>query len=1045
MDTLFFRNPRLVILALAVIAVAGLSALLTLGRQEDPSITGTQAGVTTLFPGADPARIEALITRPLENELRTIAEVMTLSSTSAAGISSIDVELIETIDPAAIPEVWSRVRDKVAAVPLPPGALDPEVETGGEGAYAAILALLPKGDTAPASAVLGRHAQELAERLRTLTGAKSVDVWGLPAEEVLVALDPARTAALGLSPAEVATAVAAGDAKARAGRLTGPGTEAVLDLAGDISGLDRVRDIVLREGSDGSVLRVGDVAEVTRGPRPPGDALAMVDGRAAVLIGVRIEEGLRVDLWMEGLKAKVAAFADTLPASLEVRQVFDQAVYTADRMSEVAVNMAIGTALVIAVLFLTLGARAALVVALVLPLVTLATLGTMRFIGLPLHQMSVTGLIVALGLLVDAAIVMTDEVQKRLSEGQDRRQAVSAVVRRLAVPLLASTLTTVLSFVPMILLPGGAGDFISAIAIAVVLMLSWSLIVALTITPALAGWWLSARGGAGLRLGALTRGFAVLIQLSLANPLRSVLLALVLPVMGFLAMPMLVPQFFPGVDRNQFHVEVELPVGTGLETTRALVERIDSALKADARITGTVWVAGESAPAFYYNIVGNRQNAPEYAHGLVTTTSPAATAALLGPLQADLSEAFPQARVLVRGLVQGPPVDAPVELRLVGQDVQALRRAGDDIRTILLSVPALTQVRTQMEGTAPEVRVDVDEAAARLLGLSLGDVSAQLQAALEGVTGGSLLEGTEELPVRVRLGEDIRGDLSRIATLPILPAGAAARATQGALPQVPLSALATLTLVPSETAISRRNGDRVNTVQAFVAPGVLAQAAQAQAEAALAQAGFVLPPGVTLEIGGDADERSQTVANLMASIGLIVTLSVATVVLSFNSFRLSAITFAVAGLSAGLSILALAIFDHPFGITAVIGVIGSIGVSVNAAIIVLSALQEDPRAAAGDRAAMTEVVMGSTRHILSTTLTTVGGFLPLILAGGGFWPPFAMAVAGGVALSTVLAFAFTPQMFALVHRRMPMPPVASADSPLPAPEGRLQDATRSAD
>ncbi|MFN9192417.1 MAG: efflux RND transporter permease subunit [Pseudomonadota bacterium] len=1035
MDTLFFRNPRLVILALAVIAVAGLSALLTLGRQEDPSITGTQAGVTTLCPGADPARIEALITRPLENELRTIAEVMTLSSTSAAGISSIDVELIETIDPAAIPEVWSRVRDKVAAVPLPPGALDPEVETGGEGAYAAILALLPKGDTAPASAVLGRHAQELAERLRTLTGAKSVDVWGLPAEEVLVALDPARTAALGLSPAEVATAVAAGDAKARAGRLTGPGTEAVLDLAGDISGLDRVRDIVLREGSDGSVLRVGDVAEVTRGPRPPGDALAMVDGRAAVLIGVRIEEGLRVDLWMEGLKAKVAAFADTLPASLEVRQVFDQAVYTADRMSEVAVNMAIGTALVIAVLFLTLGARAALVVALVLPLVTLATLGTMRFIGLPLHQMSVTGLIVALGLLVDAAIVMTDEVQKRLSEGQDRRQAVAAAVRRLAVPLLASTLTTVLSFVPMILLPGGAGDFISAIAIAVVLMLSWSLIVALTITPALAGWWLSARGGAGLRLGALTRGFAVLIQLSLANPLRSVLLALVLPVMGFLAMPMLVPQFFPGVDRNQFHVEVELPVGTGLETTRALVERIDSALKADARITGTVWVAGESAPAFYYNIVGNRQNAPEYAHGLVTTTSPAATAALLGPLQADLSEAFPQARVLVRGLVQGPPVDAPVELRLVGQDIQALRRAGDDIRTILLSVPALTQVRTQMEGTAPEVRVDVDEAAARLLGLSLGDVSAQLQAALEGVTGGSLLEGTEELPVRVRLGEDIRGDLSRIATLPILPAGAAARATQGALPQVPLSALATLTLVPSETAISRRNGDRVNTVQAFVAPGVLAQAAQAQAEAALAQAGFVLPPGVTLEIGGDADERSQTVANLMASIGLIVTLSVATVVLSFNSFRLSAITFAVAGLSAGLSILALAIFDHPFGITAVIGVIGSIGVSVNAAIIVLSALQEDPRAAAGDRAAMTEVVMGSTRHILSTTLTTVGGFLPLILAGGGFWPPFAVAVAGGVALSTVLAFAFTPQMFALVHRRVPLPsalataPTASARQP----------------
>jgi len=296
MDTLFFRRPRLVILALAVIAVAGISALLTLGRQEDPSITDSQAGVTTLFPGADPARVEALVTRPLEDKLRTIAEVMTVSSTSATGISSIEVELIETIDPAAIAEVWSRVRDKVADVPLPPGALPPEVETGQAGAYAAILALLPAGDMAPASAVLGRHAAELAERLRTLTGAKAVDIWGLPAEEVLVALDPARAAALGLSASEVAGAVAAGDAKAQAGRLTGPGTEAVLDLAGDIAGLDRVREIVLREGSQGSVLRVGDVANVTRGPRPPRDALALVDGREAILIGVRIEEGLRVDL-----------------------------------------------------------------------------------------------------------------------------------------------------------------------------------------------------------------------------------------------------------------------------------------------------------------------------------------------------------------------------------------------------------------------------------------------------------------------------------------------------------------------------------------------------------------------------------------------------------------------------------------------------------------------------------------------------------------------------------------------------------------------------
>ena len=235
-------------------------------------------------------------------------------------------------------------------------------------------------------------------------------------------------------------------------------------------------------------------------------------------------------------------------------------------------------------------------------------------------------------------------------------------------------------------------------------------------------------------------------------------------------------------------------------------------------------------------------------------------------------------------------------------------------------------------------------------------------------------------------------------------------------PAVPLSELAKPVIEPAESVITRTDGVRENTVQAFIVPGVLPEEALQDVLAALDASGFTLPAGYTMSLGGDSDARSNTVGNLLASVGLIVTLSIATIVLTFNSFRLTVVTLVVSVLSAGLSLLALAVMQFPFGIQAIIGVIGSIGVSINAAIIIMTGLQRDPRASRGDRDAMADVVTGSSRHIVSTTVTTFGGFLPLILGGGAFWPPFAVAVAGGVLLSTVVSFYFTPAAFSLVYR-----------------------------
>lgn len=1011
METLTFRTPRIVALFLLVILAAGVSSFLTIGRQEDPTITNINAVITTPYPGAEPARVETLVTRPIEDELRLIPEVNVIRSTSAEGISIVSVELLETVDPAIIEQIWSEARDAVAtaALTFPAGALQPELDADRLSSYAAIVALSVNVEE-PNPAILSRYGDLVAERLRNVPGAKLVEQFGEPSEEILVEPDPAVMSALGLSPDAIAARLAAADAKVRSGRSVGAGQDILLDVAGDFDTLARVRDVVVAENGAGTVTRLGEIAIVRRTIEDPVSSYAMSNSAPAIVLAVMVEEGRRIDQWMALLQGELDDIRADLPDSMTLTQVFDQSAYTDQRLAEVGINMAIGVGLVIAVLLLTLGVRAALIVGLVLPVVSLATIASMSFIGLPIHQMSVTGIIVALGLLVDAAIVMTDEVRQRLARGMPRIAAVSNGVRRLAAPLLASTITTALSFVPMILLPGPAGDFVGSIAVAVVLMLTWSLIVALTITPAIAGWVLSDQRSGGLRSGLAGKAFRASLEWSVRNPVKSVALALVLPVMGFASFPTLTAQFFPGVDRDQFHIEVELQPGTALERTRLVVENIDQTLSDTPGIDSVVWVVGKSAPAFYYNIVGTRENEPSFAQALVTTDSPAATAGLLRPLQAQLDNLYPEARILVRGLVQGPPVDAPIEFRLVGSDLETLRASGDEIRNVLLSIDRIASVRADYEGGAPKLGVDVDEDAARLVGLNLGDVARQLEAGLGGALGGSVIEAGEELPVRVRLPDALRSDPAKIASMDIIAPGG----------PVPLDALADLRLEPSEAAIVRRNGARVNTVQGFTVPSALPEEVLAEARSALEAAGFTLPAGYKLEIGGDSNARNDVISNLLAPIGLIVTLSIAAVSLTFNSFRLTAVTFVVAGLSAGLSILALAVFGYPFGITAVIGVIGSIGVSINAAIIILTGLQNAPDAADGDPSAMAEVVMGSSRHIISTTLTTAGGFLPLILGGGGFWPPFAMSIAGGVLLSTVVSFYFTPQMFALVRPRRKM-------------------------
>lgn len=1015
----FFRESRVLIMTMLVLIIGGVSAIFTLGRQEDPTITNLFASITTVLPGAEPSRIEELISTRIEDEIQGIPEVTYFNSSSTKGASGVVVAVSDTLPNDQIERVWVELREAVAraALNFPDGTGEPQIDSEGVAAFSAVLAVEIR-DQNVSPAIAARFAAAVERRIREIPGTRVVRVFGQPQEELLVSVDPYAAGTNGVSVDQIAAAIRGADGRVLAGRFVGNGLDANLAVSGEVQQLDNVRAIPLRIGSLDAVVRVGDLATVTRQESDPPDAIGRSNGYRSILIGAVVEDGAQVDRWINYVREDVLELSKNLPTGLALEILFDQSIYTIERLTQVSLNMMFGMAIVTLVLLFTLGWRAAAIVALILPIVTFATLTTFRFIDLPLHQMSIAGLIVSLGLVVDAAIVTTDTVRRRLTGGDTRENAAVASSQRLFLPLAASTGTTILTFLPMILLPGNAGDFVSTIAIAVSVMLFWSFLLALILTAPFAAHFLRSNRDSDRRRPvehASRKGWAfALLRFLIRNPVLSLSISFIMPALGFMLAFQLTPQFFPLVERNQFHIALEMPSHASVRSTDRVVQRVDRYLTDLEGIAGTYWVSGGSAPSFYYNVPGGSSNQPGYAQGMITTDTPQDTRRILETLQKDLAIRFPEARLIVQALAQGPPVGAPVEVLIYGPELDELRRIGAEVQGAIAALPEAAQVRGGLTGGLPQLRYEINSDTANLLSLDETLIARQLQAGLSGIIAGSMTEGTRQIPIRVQFSAETLRNSDAIRDLPIIINQN--RTAFEDLPTVLLSTIATPRLETTEALIFRSEGERMNFVQAYPQPGILPEVLLRNSLDAIDKAGIEIPEGYRLDIGGDSDERSSTVDGLMSSVLLIATLGFAILVLTFRSFRLTIGATVVAALSAGLALFSVAMMGFPFGINALIGIIGSIGVSVNAAIIIFTALQSNADAARGDVDAAAQEVLDGARHIISTTLTTFGGFLPLLFSGGLFWPPFAAAVAGGVLLSGTLAFFFAPAYFCLVVR-----------------------------
>ncbi|MFN3911008.1 efflux RND transporter permease subunit [Hyphomonas sp.] len=1020
MLSLFYRLPRLTVLAILVILFGGLGALLSLGRQEDPTLIERFGLVVVTLPGADVERMEALIAQPLEAALMALPEMKQVETSVRNGVVQVSINVRDDLSEAEVDDAWTLIRQQVAQAQqsFPAGSSTPDIRRFYVGASTMIVSLTWAGEGDPPLAIMRRLGLDLETAFRRLDGTELTETFGMPAEEVRVTVNGDMLAAAGVSVAEAARAISAADTKAPAGRLRTDGGTIGVEVGGELDSLARVRTVPIRQLPGGSVLRVGDVATVTKGFEDPPTRMAFENEHRAVLVAGFISPNQRVDRWANAARKAVETFATDVPPGIKVEIVFDQSHYTNARLAGLAQNLGYSALIVFAVLFFTMGWRSAFVCATAMPLTVALVLILFNVFGQPLHQMSVTGLVISLGLLIDNAIVVVDDMDQWRAKGLSRLQSIDRSLKHLMAPLAASTLTTALAFAPIAMLPGSAGEFIGMIGISVIYSITASFVISITLVPAFAGWFDRQRSWEigetrrprrwwrdGISVDFISDGYRATIEAVLRFPLLGIAVCVVPAIIGLVLMTRLPQQFFPPTERDQFQLTLGLTSESSLADTMAITQRATELVMQNEGVKSVTWVLGEPSPRVYYNSFNNTRGVEGFASGWVQLDGNLRTRQIVADVQRQLRSEFPAARFLALPFEQGPPADAPIELILRGPDLEVLNQLGQDVRTILNQTPGITYSQASLELGAPTLRLKADESAANLAGSRLVELAANINSELEGVRAGSVLEGTEELPVRITSASDRRTNLPDLQSKTI---GASPGDTG-----TPLSALGEMELVPTISIISRRDGLRTNQILAFLDPYTLPAPSLAQFQERLAASSFSLPPGYDMLIGGEAENSGEAVGNL-AAVGVPLMLVMAgAIMLVFNSFRMMLVIIVSGILSVFYAFFGVWLFNLPFGFNAIVGSLGLFGIAINGTIVVLSLLRGNAAAMADDIIAQREVVMDATRHIIATTLTTMGGFVPILMGGDAFWMPLAAGIAGGVGGSALLALYFTPAIFRL--------------------------------
>jgi len=1003
------QRPRVIGLAVIFAFVYGFLTYVDIPRQENPTITNRFVSVETYLPGAEPEKVELLVSKVLEDKISEVDDIHNIFSNSVEGASFLQVEIKKD---APIDERLQQVRMKVqeARLQLPPEASDPDVDDRVLRTNTMVLVLASR-KIQPVT--LKEHAKELKRRLEGMPTIGKVELLGEAQEEIEVAVDVSALAHQGIALTDVVRVLAERNALLPGGELELGLSRSAVRATGLFHAAGEIGNAYLGSNGQGIPVRVADIATITR-QLAEDQIRVRYNGTPGVSVALEMLANHNVVELGERVRALAASFDAEVGADLHTHVVADEPTYVQQRVDHLTSNLLLGLALVIAFTFVGLGWKSGFVVSLTIPVSLVIALGLMGTFGVPLHQISIAALVIAIGLVVDESIVVVDNIQRHIEMGKTAKQAAVEGLGEIHLAVLAGAATTAVAFVPLMLMTGDIGDFVRAIPIAVTLMLAASVVVAHFFTPLLLafvhGWNRAAASGQ-----AAAHRFEPAYQKLLDVVVRKTRWVLLFFVAAFVSALFGVgaflwpPDFFSDADRNQFLVEVAMPSGTTVDRTDRVLAAMESWLIQQPEVQNYAAFAGAGAPKFYYNQFTERRG--ENVGMLIVNTrpdiSPYATRTIAEHFGSALQRLAPSAFVRSVALRQGYGGRNDIEIYVQGDDLQVLRALAARVRDIARQVPGVTATYDSFGYDPVTVEARIDPGRANLYDISHRQVAAVLQTAIDGTVATRFREADEEIPIVVRVPRDQRDGLEDLQALPLV-----SPVTNHV---VPLAQLAELVPGFTNQQILRWRRKR----EAFVGLDVSGRSLFAVARDVERQVtGLVsMPEGYDISFFGQQAEVTESFASLARAVVTAVFLIYIVLVVRFQSLTqpiliILAIPMALIGSTWGL-----VLSGHPLSFTAFLGMISLTGIVVNDSIVLLDYINTLRRRGV---ALVDAVVRGAStrlRAITLTSATTIAGLLPLSLAGGDFFGPFGFAMIGGLTASTVLTLVVQPAAYLTLERR----------------------------
>jgi multidrug efflux pump subunit AcrB/outer membrane protein TolC len=1014
------RYPIVTFILTAMAVSAGVYALWTMPRTEDPSITIRQGIVMAAYPGATSEQVEKQVTKILEEHIFKFPEVRKQKtySTSRPGLAIVVVELEESVKDAGA--FWAKLRhemNETSAMELPRGVRGPLVNSDFGDTVAMLIAIHGKRY---GYRELHDYADRIQDELRTIRNVGKMATYGEQSEQIWITSSLERMSQYFADPLRVIQALQQRNIIQSSGSLDAETVKVPLRTTGLFTTEDQIRSVLVDVSRTGQPVYIRDFADVERRYQDP-TFVVRYDGEPSVLLSIEMQKGKNIVQLGEQIGGVLDRLKTILPPDIHLDLVANQPAVVRDRIGSLGREFLLAIGAVILVTIVLLPLRVAVIAALAIPVTLCTSLGVLNGIGVQLHQVSIAALIVVLGIVVDDAIVIADNYVDCLDRGMPRAEAAWRCVSEVVVPVLTATLTIIASFLPLLILTGSVGEFIRALPLTVAVALSVSFAVAVLVTPLLCRFFIrkglhehgSDPAAAKPKRGVLDRlqtGYNRTIVFFMRRKSLAAALGAAAVLGGAFLYLTLPQQFFPSAERNQFVIDVWMPQGTRIEATNEVMGRIERALGAHAEVAHYASFVGQSAPRFYYNV---NPQLPDAAYGqmIVNTTSEKTTPALVAELRDSLARIAPEALTIVKELQQGMIMEAPVEVRISGYDIATLQQIGKRVENILRETPNAEMVHNDYFNDSYMVDVNVNTELSNRLGLSNATVSQLLAGAFSGAPVSTFWEGNRAITIVLRLDARYRSSFDDVRdayiTSPITHAS------------VPLRSVAALEPQWQTSRIVRRNGVRTITVRAFPRRGHYASEILSAIDPRIQS--LDLPAGYHTEYGGERTNTSETIPGMMVALAISLVAIFLVLLIQFRNLAEPLIVMSSIPLTLFGAVLGLVLTRNPFGFTAFAGLIALCGIVVRNAIILVDYINERLREGRSLEQAATEAGERRLRPIFLTTMAAAVGVTPMILSGSSLWSPLASVIAVGLISSMFFTLIVAPVLFVLVKSRTSNP------------------------